>query len=408
MSNRFGLIACSLLLALTACGGGGGAGDGSSTAAPPVNGKGSGSSPVTPPPSNNIPSNKSMAGFAYVTHVSPMTVSAFRINATTGMLSEVAGSPFTADRNVLPGPDYVTAHPSGKFVYVVNTRNSSAGGLPPVPGVVAAFAVDAITGELSEVAGSPFTADFNPYCLKIDPSGRFAFVPNYRNVSVYAINATTGALSEIAGSPFAAAEGWNLSMAIHPTGTFAYLAHYGSPGITTYAINATTGALTSIGVVAVAPYAGTITVDPSGKFVYLTDSGASRNSGGVLTYRVNATTGALSEVAGSPFAAGRNPDSIAVDPSGKFAYVTGYLGLDRVVAAYTINAATGALSEIVGALYYVPPGARSVTIDDSGRFVYVIHSGGIFGFTVDVATGRLSSPGNFATSDGSYITANRR
>ena len=134
MSNRFGLIACSLLLALTACGGGGGAGDGSSTAAPPVNGKGSGSSPVTPPPSNNIPSNKSMAGFAYVTHVSPMTVSAFRINATTGMLSEVAGSPFTADRNVLPGPDYVTAHPSGKFVYVVNTRNSSAGGLPPSPG----------------------------------------------------------------------------------------------------------------------------------------------------------------------------------------------------------------------------------------------------------------------------------
>ena len=277
---------------------------------------------------------------------------------------------------------------------------------------------------MSEVAGSPFTVGMGPLCLKIDPSGKFAYVTNgvSRSVSAYSINATTGALTEIVGSPFMVGSAMPVSMAIHPSGKFAYLAHdsTGNPKgtITTYAINATTGALTSVGVRAGAIQSGTITVEPSGKFAYLIDGGGlPPTGGGVLAYTINATTGELSEVAGSPFAASRRPNSIAIDPSGKFAYVTGYLNLDSVVAAFTINPTTGALSEIAGP-YAGGESAQSVSVDDSGKFVYVIHgndndnSNGIFGFTINTTTGALSNPrelvafGSFNSAN--YLTANRR
>ena len=47
-----------------------------------------------------------------------------------------------------------------------------------------------------------------------------------------------------------------------------------------------------------------------------------------------------------PFAAGTNPVSVTVDPSGKFAYVTNITSNN--VSAYTINAATGALTAVGG------------------------------------------------------------
>jgi 6-phosphogluconolactonase len=54
---------------------------------------------------------------------------------------------------------------------------------------------------VSTVASGTF-----PSNVVIDPAGTFAYVANQLSdsVSVYAINATTGALTEVSGSPFAA------------------------------------------------------------------------------------------------------------------------------------------------------------------------------------------------------------
>src|SRR5260370_1905052 len=75
-----------------------------------------------------------------------------------------------------------------------------------------------------------------------------------------------------------------------------------------YTINATTGALTSIGTGTVA--AGTsprsVTVDPSGRFAYVENSGDST----VSLYAINSTTGALTR--GGRLAAGLNPTSLAM------------------------------------------------------------------------------------------------
>ena len=72
---------------------------------------------------------------------------------------------------------------------------------------ISAFALDATTGALTVVAGSPFAAGTEPSSVTVDPTGMFAYVVNSGadTVFVYSIDATTGALTPIGGSPFATA-----------------------------------------------------------------------------------------------------------------------------------------------------------------------------------------------------------
>jgi 6-phosphogluconolactonase (cycloisomerase 2 family) len=94
-----------------------------------------------------------------------------------------------------------------------------------------------------------------------------------------------------------------------------------------------------------------------GRFAYVAngDSGGSNN---VSAYTINAVTGALSPVADSPFAAGRGPRSITVDLSGKFVYVANF-GSNNV-SAFTINPTTGALSPVAGSPFPAEGGPFSV------------------------------------------------
>jgi 6-phosphogluconolactonase len=77
------------------------------------------------------------------------------------------------------------------------------------------------------------------------------------------------------------------------------------------------------------------------EFAYLANAGASN----VSAYKIR-RSGALTAVAGSPFGAGTDPTGVAVDPTGKFAYVTNYDS--ESVSAYTINATSGALTAVAG------------------------------------------------------------
>ena len=99
--------------------------------------------------------------------------------------------------------------------------------------------------------------------------------------------------------------------------------------VSMYTINPTTGALASIGP-PISPngfgvYPGSITVDPSRDFAYVINEGdpwgyEAGANGRVAMYNIEATTGALTSTA--MIAGGPAPASVAVDRSGKFAYVT--------------------------------------------------------------------------------------
>lgn len=70
---------------------------------------------------------------------------------------------------------------------------------------MAGYSIDPVTGALSPLPGSPYTAGTYPYFASIAPSGDFLYVANYNSadVSAYVLDSNTGVPTQIVGSPFA-------------------------------------------------------------------------------------------------------------------------------------------------------------------------------------------------------------
>jgi len=290
--------------------------------------------------------------FAYVANHDSNDVSAYTIEAGTGVLSPLVSSPFRAGSE----PSAVVAEPSANFIYVANSG--------PASNNVSVYHIDAGALTLKDT----FATDIGPFSMAVETGGRFAYVPNWgaNNVSAYAIDASTGALSTIVGSPFSA-ENAPSFVAVDPSGKFAYLSNQNSNSISAYAIDGNTGALLSTvpGSPLSTPHPTGVTVEPSGRFEYV----ANWDSGTVSAYAINANTGALSLIPGPPIAAGMNPYSATVEPSGRFAYVTN--AGSNSVSAYTINQMTGVLSPVPDSPFLAGSGPYSITVDASGQFAYV-------------------------------------
>jgi len=127
-------------------------------------------------------------------------VSAYTVDGTTGALTQIAGSPFADGNWSIP----VAVDPSGRFAYV---GAGSAGTYSP-PGYVAGYSIDATTGALSPVPGSPFAGEIAPWSVAVDPAGKFVYTANLyiasSDVSAYSLNGDSGALTPVPGSPFVA------------------------------------------------------------------------------------------------------------------------------------------------------------------------------------------------------------
>jgi 6-phosphogluconolactonase len=291
--------------------------------------------------------------YVFAANAAYNTVGVYAINASNGSLTIVPGSPYATGNPA----SFVIVDPTGKFVYVTNRNN----------GTISAFTLNSVTGALTPVVGSPFShpsavgSASSPVSIIIDPAGKFAYwvaqtgtATNgspITGVVAFSINVTSGALTPVAGGPSATGA---TAMAIDPAGTYAYVVQ--STGVSVYSVDATTGALTAVAGSLVA--AGTspdhISIDPLGKYVYVSNSGSNNFSG----YSINATTGLLTPVPGSPFSV-NTPTAITTDRSGKFVYVTSNLG--NSVLAFTINSSTGALTAVTGSPF-VTGGTTPVSI----------------------------------------------
>jgi 6-phosphogluconolactonase (cycloisomerase 2 family) len=124
------------------------------------------------------------------------------IDGTTGALVLSPVSSFS----VPGGPYSVKAESTGPFLYASNSY-------PSYPtGSVAGYSIDTVTGSLTALPGSPFVGGTVPVGVTVDPAGRFVFtanqgsyITNYSGtVSAFAVDANTGALTPVPGSPFAA------------------------------------------------------------------------------------------------------------------------------------------------------------------------------------------------------------
>jgi|HubBroStandDraft_5_1064220.scaffolds.fasta_scaffold24131_3 6-phosphogluconolactonase len=365
-ASRFVLSISLVAASLVACGGG---------SQPQI-------SPPNPMPAQHRRSGQSAAEFVYVANVYSNNVSGYAVNASDGSLTQLKGSPFATGY----GPAGIAIDPTGKFAYVANN-----GGVSGKPGNVSAFAINAHTGALTQVAGSPFGAGANPIAVAIRPDGKFAYVVNYssHNVSVFTINAKTGALQKV---DVAQTGNDPTALAIDPSGKFVYESHTGfhpdfrSGHLDGYAIDGTAGSLKKIKRAGNATNLDPVsaTIDASGKFLYV----ANYDGQSISAYEITAATGALSAVQGSPFLTEIDPGAVAANPNLPVIYVAVDLG----VAAYTVSSA-GVLAPVQGSPFeggYEPDG---MAVDLLGKFAFVSVTGqqsGVYAYVVDQSDGALT------------------
>ncbi len=317
--------------------------------------------------------------FAYVAMYRSNVVQAYGLDGITGALRAI-GSPVPAGE----GPVALAVHPTGRYVYAAALTS----------GGIRAFSIDGTSGALTEI--NQYAAGAAPLSLAIDPQGTFLYVSNSGSGTLtgYAIDGS-GALSEIAGSPFAAGTSPH-GLIVDPAGLHAYVANYDSDSISTFLIDRTTGLLTRVGSdVAAGTHPYSVTLHPSGKFAYVPNF----DSGNVSAYAIDASTGALTTVAGSPFATGHRSPYAAVDPTGKFAYVSNSGDLGYTISAYGINGTTGALTALSGSPFATAAEPTSLVVDASGKFLHVTNTTGdaISTYAIDAVTGNLTPASTVST-----------
>jgi 6-phosphogluconolactonase len=363
-------------------------------------GGGAAQTPLQPPPSMQ-------AAFVYTANGGSDDVTALKENLDTRSFSTVSGSPFHAgdiNENV---PGVITVTPDGKFLYVGNANSAQ----------ISAFSIDGTTGVLTEVSGSPFPSGPSA-SVRVHPSGKFLYAANFDHgsISVFGINPATGVLSEILGSPFGLA-GLVMSLALHNSGNFLYATYAGTDGllgIAVFSIDPNTGVITRLVHNRLDLQAGHLTMHPSGKFLY-----SARNNlflmfssvggtAGIWTMTVDSVTGSLSLPSNQATPA-VNPTEVAVDPSEKFAYASD--DVQGTVGQFTIDSA-GVLTHVAD----VGAGNQpfSLSTDAAGKFMYVANAGSndISVFAINASTGGLSaisgSPFSAGTTPRALVTVSPR
>jgi 6-phosphogluconolactonase (cycloisomerase 2 family) len=242
----------------------------------------------------------------------------------------------------------------------------------------------------------------SPRSVAVDPSGRFAYVANYgsANVSAYAINATSGALTALAGSQFTVGANPS-SVSVDPSGKFLYVTSSGSNDTTVFTLDAPTGLPIAARTVAgrsgsleMAMTKGTTAVRYTPKFAYVGNP-----AGAITAYTISATDGALT--VGASAAIGGSVSSIAVDPSARFAYVANQSANN--ISIFNIDSASGNLTTTVGPEPTGGTSPQSVIVDPSGRFAYVVNadsSGTVSAYTIGATNGALTRIDADPTSPG--------
>jgi 6-phosphogluconolactonase (cycloisomerase 2 family) len=225
------------------------------------------------------------------------------------------------------------------------------------------------------------------------------------SISAYKI-AETGALTQVAGSPFPSGK-WPFAVAVDVPGHLVFTANMGDDTISIYRIDAN-GGLTHLAESSAGVMPAALAVDPFGRFLYVTNlDGTKGDTEGdpgtfdnVTSYRIG-VDGTLT--AASTAMTGYSPLSITADPTGQFVYV-GNVPIPehlQTISGYRVNG-NGSLTQLPGSPFLNGEGAQSMAVDPLGRFLY---AAGEFDFALDSykiagGTGVLTELPAFHPGDG--------
>lgn len=330
------------------------------------------------------------------------TVTSYQINGSTGALTQV-GTPVIGATSTTS----LIISPSGKLLYE----------LDPNTHVINAYSVT--QGVLTVLTNSPFAISSSglPERILIDPSGSFLYLTEESSDALFGFTiAADGSLTPMqSGSSFAV--GIQPSdLSIDASGSYLYLNNFGSRETWVYSIASGTGLLTqtskmrNTGQISQALINGAVGL----AFTPSTFLLANEASGDVSQFFINASTGELSPMTVPSVGAGSNPETVATDPFGFYAYVPSLnandlpsysltsSGLTAISAPATGNGASWATTDLSGSFLYVPMekdntiwgyplasgvegtpkvtsttstnGPSFIVIDPTGQFLYITYA----------------------------------
>jgi len=256
-----------------------------------------------------------------------------------------------------------------------------------------------------------------PSCTAVDASGKFLYEtnsgtnPTSLGVDGYAINQTSGAIGFINGVYAGIlTEGLAVASPNGPMGQqFIYCTFRSVGQVGAFAINNSTGVLSYLPIGSAPPLTFSylsdgnttsgnprwLAVDPLGKYLYVSNTDIDK----ISLFSINATTGALAYV--DSYTAGDYPYKSAVSPDGKYLYVVNFGS--STVSAFSIDAASGVLTTV--GTYATGSNPTCIAIDPLQRYAYVTNGTGntITAYTINAGTGALA-PVNGTVAGSSYAT----
>ena len=196
----------------------------------------------------------------------------------------------------------------------------------------------------------------------------YAAVPAASQLAVFREDPFSGVLTQLSQSPYPVGSGAQ-SVVIHPSGKFLYVANsgQGENDVSLFDI----GSDGTVSEVSPRTSVGTLpfllAMDPAGSYLYV----ANALSNNISVFSIDASTGILSPVTGSPFSINLSPKNMQLAPSGKFLYVSAPSQPTGVVAVFSVNA--GALS-LVAFTLTADNNPAGLAIDPSGSFLYTANA----------------------------------
>ncbi len=221
----------------------------------------------------------------------------------------------------------------------------------------------------------------------------FVYVSSHQGageVQVFSVDLSNGDLAEVQEvRSYTQPE----SIALSPNGTFLYTANANSKTVRGWTVDPGTGQLSAISGFPVATGAScwVAAVDPSGRYLYVSLS--SNDTSGLLAYSIGAD-GFITPIQGSPFAGVKQASAIvfAGTEGSRFMYLANR-GLPQSVSAFSVDDGTGAPTELDGSPFGTSSGPLGAVVTPSGSHLYAVVGGyedNVAAWTIDSSSGVLT------------------
>ncbi|MES2390130.1 MAG: beta-propeller fold lactonase family protein [Acidobacteriota bacterium] len=352
-------------------------------------------------------------------------VAGFKVDDYTGNLTQIINSPFASNGSK---PVSIQVSNTGRFVFVLN---QGTGGGASGRGTSSGVSVFTVGGDGVLVYQASYSSQgYVPQWMQLDSTGNYLYVldkyspgcdpdpvtlvckydtantDGFGAITAFAIDSTTGRLSlvtnsqilnhgvntpffEVGGSPFQMKTLGNCLLTVNSADNSISPYQFAGGGQLSFAGGTGRYLITGANHIS--------SINGSGSYVFLTDSGAntidpfSLAGSCVLTPVTGGNTPNL--------ATAYNPTYTLLDSTNKYLYVLnqsappGTSQPASSISAFTVNLTNGQLQGITGAPYTVGSGPVCMVEDPTHQYIYVsnYNDGTVTGKLLDPTTGILSS-----------------